>query len=101
MKEMKTAEMPIRKNTFADNLDWSTLLSETANLHFCMDNASMVSPSPSTVSRLSSMKTENDPTKMANLSLLVSVDPTWRKGKEMMKKGLHVKKELHLSIYYI
>jgi len=62
-----------------DNLDWSTLLSETANLHFCMDNASMVSPSPSTVSRLSSSKTENDSTKMANLSVLVSVDPTWRK----------------------
>ena len=64
-------------------------MSETANLHFCMDNASMVSPSPSTVSRLSSSKTENDSTKMANLSVLVSVDPTWRKGKEMIKKGLH------------
>ena len=83
MNEKKTAVGSNACVTFADNLDWSTLLSETANLHFCMDNASMVSPSPSTVSRLSSSKTKNDSTKMANLSVLVSVDPAWKKGKEI------------------
>lgn len=71
-----------------DYLDWNTLLTQTALLHFCMDNMTMVSqPQPS--------KEEPTTSKMVNLSITVDVDPIWKKelsgyGKVMAVSQVHL-----------
>jgi len=72
-----------------DYLDWNTLLTQTGQLHFCMDNVTMVSPPPS------KEETSASRSKMANLSITVEVDPEWKKelsgyGKVMAVSQVHL-----------
>ena len=77
--------------SLSDYLDWNTLLTQTGQLHFCMDNVTMVSPPP-----VSKEETSADSrSKMANLSITVEVDPEWKKelsgyGKVMAVSQVHL-----------
>lgn len=72
-----------------DYLDWNTLLTQTSQLHFCMDNVSMVSPP-------SKEETSAFGAKMSNLSITVDVDPEWKKELSGYGKVLAVS-QVHLS----
>lgn len=82
--------MYIRQGTSIRNpdyLDWNTLLTQTANLHFCIDNSSTV---------VDSVKANSQSHKLANLSVMVDVDLAWKQELSGYGKVLAIS-QVHLS----